>query len=128
VIEELVPKHLMLELVRHVLEVLLQVLEGVFIVSDLGVGIVVVVEHHGFHREAEVELDFAQCLLVVDENISDNVLLVIVIVDSDVHYLLPEVVIESLLVGLLHFEALDAVVLVVLDDWLQVVDAFGGQP
>jgi len=128
VVKELVPQHLVLEHVIDVLEVFLQILKRPLIVPDLGICKVVVIKHHSFHWEAQVNHYSAQLLLVVHEHVLDDVLVVVLVVNGNVHHLLPENVVLCLFHRLLNFQAFYGKVAVVLNDWLDVVYSFRHEP
>lgn len=99
-VEEMVPKHLMLEKVVNMLEVILQIGQSVLIVSNFGIGKVTMVKHDSFYWERKVSLDHADCILIVDKHILNHMWLVLLVINSDINQLLSVKVTQSRLICL----------------------------
>jgi len=103
-VEKMVPKHLMLKKVIHMLEVFLKIIQGSLIISDLSISMVTIVKHYCFHWEGHVGLYFTELVLIIDEHVCDYMWMILLVIYNDIKELFPKKIVWCFLVRLLDTE------------------------
>lgn len=86
------------------------------------------VDDDGRDRSLEIDGNLIECNLITNNDIADDVGLEIRVIERHIKFLLSESVLASQVACLFDRERFDTLVLIVLDDRLQNVNATGVEP
>jgi len=107
----------------------LKIGDGAFVKSDLGIGVISMVDLVRFNRLGQVESDLVNLLGIAEDDALHNVLLKAVIIKSNIDLLFSEPIDANFVVeGLFNCKAFDVGLVIVFDLSLKEVDAAGLKP